>query len=92
MDNTKHKKHPGKYATYCGLRLKNVRHVGLWEHVKCPECLKYKTVQAIYYDKTKDSIEIPVVKVNDVDMSKLRAFFNKKRHKMIESLEDFIKD
>lgn len=92
MDNIKHKKHPGKYATYCGIPLKTARHAGLWQYVDCPECLKYRTYQAIYYDKTKDSREIPVVKVNDVDMSKLRAFFNKKRNKMIESLEDFIKD
>ena len=63
-----HKTIHGTGETWCGQDgYKHHR----WEHVNCKECLKHKVVRIRGVENK------PPVKVEEIDMTKLRNYFNK---------------
>jgi hypothetical protein len=77
--------------TKCGLDLADVSHTGAYKLVTCPDCRKYKTVQAYYYDRikaeTKATDDKPV-EITEQTLIKLRKFFKEKNANLHEFLEN----
>lgn len=77
-----HKIDVGTIKTKCGLLLKDCRYAGAYKYVTCPRCLELK-FKYLYETPTGNYKTI-----DDINMDKLRAFFNKKNP--VDELEAFL--
>jgi ribosomal protein S27AE len=63
-----HKKKPRENKSWCGRGGVMAKR---WDEVTCDRCLNFKSSRLVYIKPT------PVVKIEDVDILKLKKYFNK---------------